>query len=185
MGGVKSLQVRLGRAVWARRLAALATALVGVVTLVSSLSPTLPARERLLEALEPGSAQAVAHAIGVAGGILVWAAVALQCLAILRAQARRQRGVFALHQIQHAGARLPDQIGLAGRAAGGRGAGGEQARERRRGRALGGRGHVGSLEGRAPGLVRRRVEQRLDPPGHGHRAASGGRPSDPSRSGCA
>jgi non-canonical purine NTP pyrophosphatase (RdgB/HAM1 family) len=37
---------------WTRRLAALATAVAGVVTLVSSLSPNAPARERLLEALE-------------------------------------------------------------------------------------------------------------------------------------
>lgn len=51
--------------------AAVATALAGVLTLSSSLSPTLPARQRMLEALEPGSAEAVAHAAGVVGGIVL------------------------------------------------------------------------------------------------------------------
>src|SRR4051812_6436888 len=61
---------------WARRLAAAATALAGLATIASSLSPNAPARQRLLEALEPGSAQAVAHAIGVAGGLTtLWLAV--------------------------------------------------------------------------------------------------------------
>ena len=59
-----------------RRLAALATALAGIVTLASSLSANEPGRQALLEALEPGSAQAAAHAIGVAGGLLaLWLAV--------------------------------------------------------------------------------------------------------------
>jgi lysyl-tRNA synthetase class 2 len=67
---------RIRRGVGARRLAALATALVGIVTLVSSLSPNAPARQRLLEGLEPGTAQAVAHAIGVLGGLaLLWLAL--------------------------------------------------------------------------------------------------------------
>ncbi|HEU4978964.1 MAG TPA: phosphatidylglycerol lysyltransferase domain-containing protein [Solirubrobacteraceae bacterium] len=51
--------------------AAVATALAGVLTLSSSLSPTLPARQRLLEALEPGSAEAAAHAAGVIGGVVL------------------------------------------------------------------------------------------------------------------
>src|SRR3954463_5156081 len=58
-----------------RNLAALATALAGLATLASSLSPNAPARERLLEALEPGAAQAAAHALGCAGGlVLLWLA---------------------------------------------------------------------------------------------------------------
>src|SRR5690349_16729139 len=56
-----------------RRLAALATALAGLITLISSLSPNAPARSRLLEGLEPHAAQAAAHAAGVLGGlVLVW-----------------------------------------------------------------------------------------------------------------
>ena len=39
-----------------RRLAALATALAGLITLISSLSPDAPARRRLLEGLEPHAA---------------------------------------------------------------------------------------------------------------------------------
>src|SRR5438067_197249 len=53
-----------------RRLAALATALAGIVTLASSLSANEPGRQALLEAFEPGSAQAAAHAVGVLGGLL-------------------------------------------------------------------------------------------------------------------
>src|SRR3954470_9266820 len=54
-----------------RRLAALATALAGVVTLASSLSANEPGRQALLEAVEPGSAQSAAHALGAIGGLLV------------------------------------------------------------------------------------------------------------------
>src|SRR3954462_9301987 len=58
-----------------RRLAALATALAAVVTLASSLSANAPGRQVYLEAFEPGSAQAAAHALGVAGGLLtLWLA---------------------------------------------------------------------------------------------------------------
>jgi lysyl-tRNA synthetase class 2 len=58
-----------------RLLAALATGLAGVATLASSLSPDAPARQRLLEAFEPSTAQAVAHALGVLGGLaLLWLA---------------------------------------------------------------------------------------------------------------
>ena len=58
-----------------RRLAALATALAGVVTLASSLSANAPGRQAYLEAFEPGSAQAAAHALGVVGGLLtLWLA---------------------------------------------------------------------------------------------------------------
>src|SRR5436305_1372522 len=47
-----------------RRLAALATALAGIVTLASSLSANEPGRQALLDPLEPGSAQPAAHALG-------------------------------------------------------------------------------------------------------------------------
>src|SRR5262245_49856036 len=60
-----------GRPLLTRRLAALATALAGLVTVVSSLSPNAPARQRLLEAFEPDVAQAAAHAAGVAGGLVL------------------------------------------------------------------------------------------------------------------
>src|SRR3954468_12591015 len=64
------------RASGTRNLAALATALAGLATVASSLSPSAPARERLLEALEPSAAQAAAHAMGLVGGIVVvWLAV--------------------------------------------------------------------------------------------------------------
>jgi lysylphosphatidylglycerol synthetase-like protein (DUF2156 family) len=60
----------------ARRLAALATALAGVVTLISSLSPNAPSRQRLLEAFEPGVTQAGAHVVGALGGLVtLWLAV--------------------------------------------------------------------------------------------------------------
>ena len=57
------------------RLAALATALAGVVTLASSLSANEPGRQAWLEAFEPGSAQSAAHALGAVGGLLtLWLA---------------------------------------------------------------------------------------------------------------
>src|SRR3954471_1370550 len=63
------------RASATRLLAALATGLAGVATLASSLSPDAPARRRLLEAFEPDTAQAVAHALGALGGLaLLWLA---------------------------------------------------------------------------------------------------------------
>lgn len=59
-----------------RRLTALATALAGLATIASSLSPDLPARQRILEAVEPGAAQSVAHAVGLLGGVTtLWLAV--------------------------------------------------------------------------------------------------------------
>jgi lysyl-tRNA synthetase class 2 len=66
-----ALVLRCRRPPVLRALAALATALAGVVSLVSSLSPNAPARERLLERLEPGSAQAAAHGLGVLGGLVL------------------------------------------------------------------------------------------------------------------
>lgn len=59
-----------------RRLAAIATALAGVVALTSSLSANEPGRQALLEAFEPGTAQAAAHALGAIGGLLtIWLAI--------------------------------------------------------------------------------------------------------------
>jgi lysyl-tRNA synthetase, class II len=54
-----------------RILTAAATALTGLATTASSLSPDAPPRRRLLEAVEPASAHAAAHALGVVGGLLV------------------------------------------------------------------------------------------------------------------
>jgi lysyl-tRNA synthetase, class II len=54
-----------------RGLAALATLLVGVATVASSLSPNAPAREHLLDTFVPTAAQTVAHVIGALGGALV------------------------------------------------------------------------------------------------------------------
>ncbi len=54
-----------------RTLAGSATALTGLATLASSLSPDAPARRRLLEAFEPASAHAAAHALGAVGGVVV------------------------------------------------------------------------------------------------------------------
>jgi lysyl-tRNA synthetase class 2 len=67
---------RVDLPVMTRRLAALATALAGVVTLASSLSANAPGRQALLEAFEPSSAQAAAHALGASGGLLtLWLAL--------------------------------------------------------------------------------------------------------------
>jgi lysyl-tRNA synthetase class 2 len=69
------LRFPLGRPSTAGRLAALGTALAGAATIVSSLSPNAPARQQLLEAVEPDAAQAVAHAVGVLGGVItLWLA---------------------------------------------------------------------------------------------------------------
>jgi lysyl-tRNA synthetase class 2 len=59
-----------------RSLAAAATALAGVATIASSLSPNAPDRQRLLETLVPGGTQAAAHAVGVVGGLAtLWVAL--------------------------------------------------------------------------------------------------------------
>lgn len=59
-----------------RRLAALATALAGIVTLASSLSANAPSRQLWLEAFEPSTARSAAHALGAIGGLLtLWLAV--------------------------------------------------------------------------------------------------------------
>src|SRR4051794_28850054 len=78
------------RASGTRNLAALATALAGLATIASSLSPNAPARQRLLEALEPSAAQAAPHAMGLVGGIaVVWLAVGVR-------QGRRPAGRAAV-----------------------------------------------------------------------------------------
>ena len=74
----------------AQRLAALATALAGAATIASSLSPSAPARQRLLEALEPDAAQSVAHVVGVLGGL----ATVLLALGVWRG--RRSSGRAAI-----------------------------------------------------------------------------------------
>jgi lysyl-tRNA synthetase, class II len=66
-----------------RRLAVAGTAGTGVLTLASALSPTVPSRERMLERFEPGSAQAVAHAVAACGGVAL--------LALSLGVARRRR----------------------------------------------------------------------------------------------
>jgi lysyl-tRNA synthetase class 2 len=58
---------------WWRAVSAVATALAGVLTLASSLSPNLPERQRLLEAFEPAGVATAAHVVGVAAGLfLLW-----------------------------------------------------------------------------------------------------------------
>jgi lysyl-tRNA synthetase class 2 len=63
---------------------AVATAAAGVLTLASSLLPTVPWRERVLESIEPGSAQHLAHAAGLLGGL----ALLVLAISILRGRRR-------------------------------------------------------------------------------------------------
>jgi len=56
-----------------RPVAAAATALAALLTLVSSLTPTLAARERVLAAVVPGPTQSLAHAAGVVGALALLA----------------------------------------------------------------------------------------------------------------
>lgn len=106
-------QLPIGRPLWARRLAALATALVGAVTLVSSVSPNAPARQRLLEAIEPGAAQAVAHVAGVLGGLAaLW--LALGVLHGRRSAGRAAIVVLGLLAVVHAAKGLDYEEALLG-----------------------------------------------------------------------
>ena len=83
-----------------RRLAAAATALAGVMTIVSALSPTAPARERLLIEFEPETAQTVAHAVALAGGVgALW--LALGVLHGRRTAGRAAIAVLAMLAIVH------------------------------------------------------------------------------------
>ncbi|MGZ6707977.1 MAG: phosphatidylglycerol lysyltransferase domain-containing protein [Solirubrobacteraceae bacterium] len=72
--------------------AGLATALAAVLTLASSLSPNAPARQRLLERVEPGSAQSAVHAAGVVGGL----ALLVVSLGVLRGRRRSAHAAVAV-----------------------------------------------------------------------------------------
>ena len=103
----------IGRRAWTRRLASLATALAGVATIVSSLSPSAPARVRLLEGLEPDSAQAAAHAAGVLGGLAtVW--LALGVLQGRRSSGRAATVVLGVLALVHAAKGLDYEEALLG-----------------------------------------------------------------------
>ena len=83
-----------------RRLAAAATALAGVMTIISALSPNAPARERLLVEFEPETAQAVAHAVALAGGLgALW--LALGVLQGRRTAGRAAIAVLGMLAIVH------------------------------------------------------------------------------------
>lgn len=71
-------------------LAAAATGLTALLTLISSLTGNLPWRERLLEVVEPRPAQVVAHVAGVVGGL------ALLALSWGVARGRRRAGHAAV-----------------------------------------------------------------------------------------
>jgi cell division protein FtsW (lipid II flippase) len=68
--------------------------------LSSSLSPSVPWRSRLLETLEPGGAQAAAHAAGVVGAI---ALLALYLLFVYRGMLIALRAPTAFLQLLAAG----------------------------------------------------------------------------------
>jgi lysyl-tRNA synthetase, class II len=104
---------RFARAARARRLGALATALAGLATIASSLSPNAPARQRLLEAFEPGAAQAVAHVIGAAGGLAtLW--LALGVLHGRRSAGRAAVAVLGVLAVVHAAKGLDYEEALLG-----------------------------------------------------------------------
>jgi lysyl-tRNA synthetase class 2 len=81
-------------------LAGLATALAGLATIASSLSPDAPPRRRLLEALEPATAHAAAHALGVVGGLVVLG-LAVGVLAGRRSAARAAVVAFGVLALVH------------------------------------------------------------------------------------
>lgn len=73
-----------------RVVAGLATAFVAVLTVSSALSADVPSRARLLEAFEPDTARAAAHAAAVIGGVvLLWLSWGVM-------QGRRRAGKSAL-----------------------------------------------------------------------------------------
>jgi lysyl-tRNA synthetase, class II len=83
-----------------RLLAGSATALVGIATTASSLSPDVPARRRALEAFEPAGAHDVAHALGVAGGLVV-VGLAVGVLAGRRSSVRAAAVALGLLAVVH------------------------------------------------------------------------------------
>src|SRR5919202_429202 len=96
-----AVPLRRSRPARTRQLAALAAALAGIATLASSLSPNAPARDRLLEAFEPSTAQAVAHALGAGGGLVtLW--LALGVLQGRRSTARAAIVVLGVLAVVHA-----------------------------------------------------------------------------------
>src|SRR2546423_9430796 len=52
-----------------RRIAAAATALVGVLSLLSAVTPDVPWRRHLLLAVEPGPVMALGHVLATLGGL--------------------------------------------------------------------------------------------------------------------
>lgn len=83
-----------------RLLAGSATALVGVATTASSLSPDVPARRRALAAFEPGGAHLVAHGLGVVGGVVV-IGLGIGVLAGRRSSARAATVALGLLAVVH------------------------------------------------------------------------------------
>jgi lysyl-tRNA synthetase class 2 len=61
---------------WWRRVAALATLVIGLVTLASALTPAVPGRARVLEAYEPDAARTLGALVAVAGGAVLVALAA-------------------------------------------------------------------------------------------------------------
>jgi lysyl-tRNA synthetase, class II len=105
--------LRRSRPARTRQLAALATALAGIATLASSLSPNAPARDRLLEAFEPSTAQAVAHVLGAAGGLVtLW--LALGVLQGRRSTGRAAIVVLGVLAVVHAAKGLDYEEALLG-----------------------------------------------------------------------
>ena len=84
-----------------RLLAGSATALVGIATIASSLSPNVPARRRAAGRRSSRAApSAVAHGLGVAGGLVV-AGLAVGVLAGRRSSARAAAVVLGLLAVVH------------------------------------------------------------------------------------
>src|SRR3954466_4480194 len=57
------------RSATARRVAAVATALVGALSLLSAVTPDVPWRRHLLLAVEPGPVMALGHVLATLGGV--------------------------------------------------------------------------------------------------------------------
>src|SRR4051812_48440836 len=96
-----------------RLLAGSATALVGIATTASALSPDVPARRRALDAFEPDGAHAVAHGLGVAGGLVV-VGLAVGVLAGRRSSARAAAVALGLLAVVHVASALTSMSQAAG-----------------------------------------------------------------------